>query len=154
MSDDDELRLIRPFPEQPREALGVGFVEGRIDLVEHAEGRWAHSQHREQQTRGRERPLPARHGRQRLSGSARGLHDNVHARLQPVSYTHLDVYKRQALLLAASPSIRKRLLPSTKLCIGILTTFGLSGSMILLSRFIFNGFLLLKVTRTLAPESP
>src|SRR6267378_7950559 len=40
VSDDDELRLAAHVADQSREAPDVGFIEGRVDFVQDAEGAW------------------------------------------------------------------------------------------------------------------
>ena len=57
--DDDELRFAHEFLQQIREAPDIRFIEGRVQLVEHAERRWFHHVEGEEQGHGREGLLPA-----------------------------------------------------------------------------------------------
>ena len=71
VGDDDELRPFGELSQRLREAADVGLVERGIDLVEHAEGRRADLEHREQQRDRGQGPLAAREHRQRLRLLAR-----------------------------------------------------------------------------------
>ena len=54
MGDDDELCSVGELAERLREAADVAFVQCRVHLVEHAEGRGSHAQDREEQGSGGE----------------------------------------------------------------------------------------------------
>ena len=60
MGDEDELRAVRERADEAHEALHVGVVERRVDLVEDAERRRLDEVDREQEGRCRERLLAAR----------------------------------------------------------------------------------------------
>ena len=57
--DDDELRFAHEFLQQIREAPDIRFIEGRVQLVEHAKRRWFHHVEGEEQGHSREGLLPA-----------------------------------------------------------------------------------------------
>jgi len=74
--DDHELRLVAEAPEHVEEAVDVGIVERRVDLVEQAERRRLDEVDREQQRDRGERALAARHERDALQELAARLgHD-------------------------------------------------------------------------------
>src|SRR5438067_12074536 len=58
MRDDDELYLSSELGQQIGEALHVGFVQGSVNLVQHAERRRVDLEQPEQERDDRQRPLP------------------------------------------------------------------------------------------------
>ena len=60
MRDDDELRARLELVQHAHEAANVRVVEGRVDLVEQAEGAWLGEKDAEQERQGDERPLATR----------------------------------------------------------------------------------------------
>ncbi|MNL89893.1 hypothetical protein D3C87_2205130 [compost metagenome] len=62
MGDQDEARLGVPrhLHEQVAEALDIGVVQRRVDLVEHADRRGIGQEHRKDQAHGRQCLFPAR----------------------------------------------------------------------------------------------
>src|SRR5439155_10346002 len=58
--DEDELGLVAQLLQKAREALHVGLVERRVDLVQDAERRGAVAEQSEEQRHRRQRLLPSR----------------------------------------------------------------------------------------------
>ena len=81
VGDHDELRLVLVGPKEGQEALDVGVVERRLDLVKHIEGRWLGEHQREQEGDRGQRLLAAGEQRQRLDALAGRAHLELDPRL-------------------------------------------------------------------------
>ena len=82
--DDDELRLVKEFAHEVREAVDVRLVERRIDLVEDAERARPRAEDRQQQRHGRQRLLTARQKADALKLLAGRTGDDLDAGLQHI----------------------------------------------------------------------
>ena len=97
MRDDDELRLLREFPQEAAEAHDIRLVERRVDLVEHREGRRPVAQEGEEQGNDSQRALAARERGEALALLLRQGHEDVDARVE-----HVLLVEHLELCLAAA----------------------------------------------------
>src|SRR4051812_34285443 len=88
VADEQELRLARHLLHQLAEALGIGVVERRVDLVEQAERRRVELEEREHQGDRRQRLLAARQQVDAGVLLARGARDDLHAAVQDLLAGH------------------------------------------------------------------
>ena len=84
MGDDHELAVIEETLQHRGEAVDVGFVERRVQLIEHAEGRRFDLVNREQEGHGRHGLLAAREQRNALELLARRPRHNIDACLEHI----------------------------------------------------------------------
>ena len=88
--DEEELRLARHLAHEVAEALGVGIVERRVDLVEQAEGRGIELEEREDERDRGERLLAARQELDRLVLLPRGLREHLQAGVEDLLARELE----------------------------------------------------------------
>ena len=106
MRDDEEARrrVRRHALQQAAEAVDVGVIERRIDLIEHADRRRVGQEHREDQRHCGQRLLAARKQRQRRRLLARRLGDDLQAAFERI--LALDHFQAR---LAAAEQRREQL---------------------------------------------
>src|SRR6516165_4618492 len=85
VSDDQELGLPGQFPENTEKTINVGVIEGRVDLVQDAEGAWPEVEDGEEQSQPGQRPLTSRHEGHGLQPLTARLSHELHARIERIA---------------------------------------------------------------------
>src|SRR2546425_4392758 len=85
VGDHEELGPARQLTEHPQEPMDVGVVEGRVDLVEDAEGTRPEIEDREEKRQPGQRALATREQRHGLQTFASGLGHQVHAGVERIA---------------------------------------------------------------------